>query len=327
MLHYFIIIYRTIFVTITKIFEQVSTVGNLFLAILSIYVFILVGYSAKHIFKNKIDEKSFNLLSVYFLQVFLTFWGLLQRPIDTELLLAPFIYLGVIAIALVVTFFLAHQLFSDKKEQSIATVAALIGNTGNLGIPLGIAIFGPESIPFTTLINLMNIFIVYTLGVYFYSRGNFSIKESIKNIFKLPVLWFAILALSLNFYNVSLPKEIMSALQMGAYASIVLQLIILGMYLHSVRLQHLNIKLIIHVNSVKFLLLPLIAFFLLQLTPLSSIIKSIIFIEIFMPLAVSNVNLGSLYNCRPKDITALIFISSLLFLAFSFVALYVLEKL
>lgn len=302
-----------------------SYLGSLFLAILSIYIFILVGYSAKHIFKKKLNVKSFNLLSVYFLQVFLTFWGLLQRPIDAELLLAPLVYAGIISIALVLTYFLARQLFEDDKERSIASIAALIGNTGNLGIPLGIAIFGPESIPFTTLINLINIFIVYTFGVYFYSRGNFSVKESLKNIFKLPVLWFAIIALSLNFYEVQLPKEIMSALKMGAYASMVLQLIILGMYLHSVRLKHLNMKLIIHVNSIKFIFLPILAFFLLQLTPLSPMIKGIILIEIFMPLAVTNVNLGSLYGCRPKDITALIFISSLLFLGFSFFALYAIK--
>ncbi|HIC44472.1 MAG TPA: transporter [Sulfurimonas sp.] len=299
--------------------------GSLFLAILSIYIFILVGYSAKHIFKEKIDEKSFNLLSVYFLQVFLTFWGLLQRPIDTQLLLAPLLYAGIISIALVLSFFLSKKLFQDEKERSIASIAALIGNTGNLGIPLGIAIFGPESIPFTTLINLINIFIVYTFGVYFYSRGNFSMKASIKNIVKLPVLWFAVLALSLNFYQIELPKEIMSALKMGAYASMVLQLIILGMYLYSVRLKHLNIKLIIHVNSIKFIFLPLLAFFLLGLTSLSPMVKGIILIEIFMPLAVTNVNLGSLYNCRPTDITALIFISSLLFLGISFFALYAIK--
>lgn len=299
--------------------------GSLFLAIVSIYIFILVGYSAKHLFKEKIDQKSFNLLSVYFLQVFLTFWGLLQRPIDTQLLLAPFVYLAIIAISLILTYFLAHQLFKDTKEQSIATIAALVGNTGNLGIPLGIAVFGPESIPFTTLINLMNVFIVYTLGVFFYSRGDFSIKESVKNIFKLPVLWFAILALSLNFSGLTLPKEVMSALKMGAYASMVIQLIILGMYLHEVKLKELNMKLVIHVNAMKFLVIPLITFFLLQFTPFSSMTKGIILMEICMPLAVANVNLGSLYNCRPKDITALIFISSFLFLGFSFFALYAIK--
>jgi len=301
--------------------------GNLFLAIASIYIFILVGYSAKHIFKDKIDEKSLNLLSVYFLQVFLTFWGLLQRPIDTELLLAPVIYLGIIFIALLLTFFLSRRLFEDDKERSIASIAALIGNTGNLGIPLGIAVFGPESVPFTTLINLTNMFVVYTLGVYFYSRGDFSIQESIKNIFKLPLLWFAIIALSFNLLQIQLPTELMSALKMGAYASIVIQLIILGMYLKGVTLKHLNTRLILHVNSIKFIALPALAFFLLQLTPLSSMIKGVILLELFMPLAIANVNLGSLYNCRPKDITALIFISSLLFLALSFFVLYLIKLL
>ena len=300
--------------------------GNLFLAIAAIYIFILVGYSAKFFFKEKIDEKSFNLLSVYFLQVFLTFWGLLKRPLDSELLLAPIIYLGIISVVLVFTFLLARQLFSDDKERSIASIAALIGNTGNLGIPIGIAVFGEESIPFTTLINLMNVFIVYTMGVYFYSRGHFSIKESIKNIFKLPILWFAILALSINVYQIQLPFEIMRVLEMGAYASMVLQMIILGMYLQGVRLSHLNLKLIAHINIIKFVVLPAFAFFILQLTPFSSMVKGILFLELCVPLAVSNVNLASLYNCKPKDITALIFISSLLFLGLSFFALYIIEK-
>ncbi len=299
--------------------------GTLFLAICSIYIFIVVGYTAKHLFKEKIDQKSFNLLSVYFLQVFLTFWGLLQRPIDTELLLAPLIYLAITALTLIITFILAHKLFTDTKEQSIATVAALIGNTGNLGIPLGIAIFGTESIPFTTLINLMNVFVVYTLGVFFYSRGDFSIKESLKNIFKLPVLWFAIFALTLNANKVTLPTEVMSALQMGAYASMVIQLVILGMYLHEVKLKELNQKLLVYVNGMKFLFIPLITFLVLQWTTFTPMVKGIIFIELLMPLAVANVNLGSLYNCRPKDITALIFISSLLFLGISFLAPYILE--
>jgi len=300
--------------------------GTLFLSILSIYIFILVGYSAKRIFKEKIDEKSFNLLSVYFLQAFLTFWGLLKRPIDSEFLLAPLLYIGIVGIILVLTFFLARQLFTDPKERSIASVSALIGNTGNLGIPLGIAIFGEESIPYTTLINLMNVFVVYTLGVYFYSRGNFSMKESIHNIFKLPPLWFAVLALSFNFFQVHLPKEIMNALQMGAYASMVLQLIILGMYFHSVKFEHLNLRLITHVNIVKFVLLPGLAFFILQFTALSPMIKGVILMELCMPLAVANVNLGSLYHCKPEDITALIFISSLIFLGLSFFIFNIIEK-
>ncbi|WP_434658128.1 hypothetical protein [Sulfurimonas sp. NW9] len=63
--------------------------------------------------------------------------------------------------------------------------------------------------------------------------------------------------------------------------------------------------------SLKFVLLPLVAFVILYNIDLAPMIKGIIFIELLMPLAVANVNLASLYDCQPKLVTALVF--SLLF--------------
>ena len=140
--------------------------SSIIFSILSIYIFILMGYIAKMSFKEQIDDKTITLINVYFLQVFLTFWGLLIRPIDITLLHAPAIYLFIVFMALIISLFVAHKLFSSPKEYSIATVAAIIGNTGNLGIPINIAIFGEESIPYTTVVNLVNVFVVYTIGVF-----------------------------------------------------------------------------------------------------------------------------------------------------------------
>lgn len=147
-----------------------------------------MGYIAKMSFKEKIDDKTITLINVYFLQVFLTFWGLLIRPIDITLLYAPSIYLIIVVLLVIVSAIVAKFLFEDKKEYSIATVAAIIGNTGNLGIPINIAIFGEESIPYTTVVNLVNVFVVYTIGVFYYSRGSFDTKTSLTNILKIPIL-------------------------------------------------------------------------------------------------------------------------------------------
>ena len=139
--------------------------SSIIFSILSVYVFILMGYLAKMSFKEQIDDKTITLINVYFLQVFLTFWGLLIRPVDLNLLYAPSLYLIIVTIALIFSALFARYLFQNKKEYSIAMVAAIIGNTGNLGIPLNIAIFGEESIPYTTIVNLVNDFVVYTLGI------------------------------------------------------------------------------------------------------------------------------------------------------------------
>jgi len=301
--------------------------SSIIFSISSLYIFIILGYLAKLSFKEKIDDKTITLINVYFLQVFLTFWGLLIRPIDVTLLYAPSIYLGIVAIVILISAFIAKLLFENKKEYSIATVAAIIGNTGNLGIPINIAIFGEESIPYTTVVNLVNVFVVYTIGVYYYSRGTYDAKTSLINIVKLPILWAAIIAIFLSIYEVQIHSSIMNMLMMGAYASMTMQLFLFGIYLYGTKIKEISKTLIIWVLTFKFILLPAVAFLVLINIELDPMIKGIIFIELMMPLAVANVNLASLYDCSPRVVTALVFLSSLLFLGIIFVAVEILKYL
>ncbi len=272
-------------------------------------------------FKEKIDDKTITIINVYFLQVFLTFWGLLIHPVDITLLIAPSIYFGIVLLVVIFSALLARKLFKDKKEYSIATVAVIIGNTGNLGIPLNIAIFGEQSIPYTTVVNLVNVFVVYTIGVYYYSRGNFDAKTSLMNIVKLPILWAAIVAIILSANQYKPSDEILQMLMMGAYASMTMQLFLFGIYLYGTKIKELNKTLINWTLSIKFLVLPLITFIVLYNIELDSMIKGIIFIELIMPLAVANVNIASLYDCEPRVVTALVFISSIVFLGIIFIAI------
>lgn len=301
--------------------------SSIIFSILAIYLFIVIGFVAKMSFKEAIDDKTITIINVYFLQVFLTFWGLLIRPVDITLLYAPSIYLVIVAIVLVISALVAKKLFEDKKEYSIATVAAIIGNTGNLGIPLNIAIFGEESIPYTTIINLMNVFVVYTIGVYYYSRGSFDVKSSLKNIVKLPILWAATAAILLSMSGYRPSDEIMKVLMMGAYASIVMQLFLFGLYLYGTEVKEINKRLTLWIISIKFIFLPATAFLILYSIEMEGMIKGIIFIELLMPLAIANVNFASLYDCKPKIVTALVFISSLMFLGVIFAGVKVLEFL
>ncbi len=301
--------------------------SSIIFSILGIYIFIVIGFIAKMSFKEQIDDKTITLINVYFLQVFLTFWGLLIRPIDVTLLYAPTIYLGIVIIVLIISIIVAKKLFESPKEYSIATVAAIIGNTGNLGIPINIAIFGEESIPYTTVVNLVNVFVVYTIGVYFYSRGSYDAKTSLKNIIKIPILWAAIIAILLSSYGYKPSGVVLNTLMMGAYASMTMQLFLFGIYLYGTKMKELSRTLVIWVLTFKFLLLPAIAFLVLINLELDAMIKGIIFIELMMPLAVANVNLASLYDCRPKVVTGLVFVSSFVFLGVIFVAVWALKYL
>ena len=287
----------------------------------SIYFFILLGWLSKRLFQAQIDERSLVVLSIYFLQPILVFWGLTTQKIDFLALGAPLLFFLTIMIALGVSLVLAQLLFKEQKSRSIATVASIVGNTGNLGIPLGIALFGESSILYTSIINLANLFIVNTVGVYFYARGAFSARDAFIKIFKLPAIWFGFFALLFNAAGLKVPESLSLSLEMGAYTTMVLQLFIFGMYLHSVRVADIDKKLFAFVSVMKFLLIPILAIMILSFFSLEDIVYNVILLELLVPLAVMNVNLAALYDCRVNQVTFLVFSSSFIFLGYLFFVL------
>lgn len=276
--------------------------------------------------KEELNEKGMVLLTIYFLQPILSFWGLSSRPIDLDLLQVPLLYIAVCLVCVIASGGIAYFFFKDAKDKSIVTISAIIGNTSNLGIPLGIALFGDESIIYTSLLTVANVFVVYTLGVFIYSRGNSSIKESLYNIIKLPVIWFAFLALAFNFLDIKVNPAILRSLEIGAYCSMGMQLLTFGMYIYNMELKSINYQLLFHVGFLKFIITPLIAgFMLFILFPLSPVASGLIFLQIIVPLAVTNINLAALYECKPLDVTVLVFFTSLLFIPFLIALSYFLQ--
>ena len=295
---------------------------DIFTSILGVYLFIFLGFIAKTIFKEKVDEKSLVIVSIYFLQPIMAFWGLTLQKLNFTSFKAPLLYAFVIILALIFAIIFSRLFFKDQKDRSIAVVTSIIGNTGNLGIPLGIAIFSQESVFYTSLINLANVFFVYTVGVYFYSRGNFSIVDSLKNIIKLPVIWFAIFAIIFNMSGFSVPKNLLLPLEMGAYATMVLQLMIFGMYLYSIKLKVIEMKLFYFVSFMKFLFIPILGVLLLNFFDISKLMYGVVLVQLAVPLAVMNVNLASLYECKPIYVAFLTFSTSAVFLFYIFGLVY-----
>ena len=244
------------------------------------------------------------------------FWGLTKEPINYEFILSPIFFIFCMASTLLLMLLYSKFIFSSKTDENIFLATALIGNTGNLGIPLGIALFGEQSVPYTSIINIANIFFMYTISIYFFARDKFNFKESIKSIFKIPVIWFAIFALAVNYYEIPIPKEFDFALEMGAYTSLTLQLIIFGTYLYSVKIKTIPWKLSLQISFVKHILLPIIGILIIiSFTNLNSMVASILIMELMMPLAVNNVNFSVIYNTKPTDVAATILVSSAIFVA------------
>lgn len=229
--------------------------------------------------------------------------------------MSPIFYTVITLVTLALLIFLAKIFFTSRTDESIYLGSSLIGNTGNLGIPLGIALFGVESVPYTSIINIANIFFMYTIGAYFFAREQFLLKNAIISIFKIPSIWFAVFALFLNYYQIPISEHIRTALDMGASTALTIQLFIFGVYLCGVKVKTIPWKLSLHISFAKHILLPVVGILLIvYFTNFNSLVASILIMELMMPLAVNNVNFAVLYNCKANDVAATILVSSLIFI-------------
>jgi len=280
------------------------------IAVLSIYLFIVIGFIAKKRFAE-LNEKSFVILSVYFLQPFLTLWGLTLKPLNFNSILAPSLYLGIIFTSLIFTYFLSKTL--HDKEQNIAVITALIGNTGNLGIPLSFWLFGSDGAFYATILNITNMFFIYLFGIFFYA-GKFS-TENAKKIFKIPIVWVSFIAIFINLAHINL-KPIEQMLQMGAYSSMVIQLVIFGIYTANIQIKKVPVKLSVIITFEKFILVPLIGYIILSFLNIDELMKKVILLEVMVPIAVNNVNLAALFDNYPEKVAWLIILTSSLFIPY-----------
>lgn len=227
--------------------------------------------------------------------------------------MSPTIYLYAILSVIFFLIIISKKIFTDSKDRTIFIAVSLVGNTGNIGVPLGIALFGEQSVAYTSIINIANMFFIYIFSIYFFAKDTFTIKKSVYSILKLPGLWVAFFAIGINYFNVPIHKDISKVLEMGAYSSMVIQLIIFGVYLSEVKIKTMNWKLSLHISLVKHFILPIVGIFFVLQSDLSSFVGSVILMQLMIPLAVNNVNLAALYNCKPHDVTASVLISTITF--------------
>jgi predicted permease len=111
----------------------------------------------------------------------------------------------------------------------------------------------------------------------------------------------------------------MKILQMGAFASIVIQLLIFGIYVAEIKVKEVGFKLTFVTLINKFVIFPVIAYFVLKFFNLKPIFFKTVLLEVLTPLAVTNVNLAALFNLYPQKVAYLVIITSIIFVGVALV--------
>ncbi|WP_331774990.1 AEC family transporter [Sulfurospirillum sp. 1612] len=293
--------------------------------IVPLYFSIVLGLLSTLVFKCHKDTIAKILL--YLLAPLIVFNATLSVKLDASVLFLPLFFFLLSTILAFSLLYIFKKIWHDNTANLLAFSTAT-GNTGNIGIPLAILFLEPHLVHVFIFTVLASILYQNSVGYYITAKGDFSARESIKKVLRLPVIYAFILGIIFNLLGLKLPEVFASyaTYLKGAYSIFGMMLLGMGME-HVHRNKLIDFKFISIALSIKFLLWPGIILGYIFLDKhywhfLNDGFYMIMFLFSIVPLAGNTVTIATLLDVKPEKMSVAVLISTLISLVYIPFALY-----
>ena len=281
--------------------------------IISIIVMILIGVLSKKIGLLKEDDvETLNNLVINIFLPCLIFNALYTADVSlipklsilTVYMLLTSLIVGILTYSL-----LKILAWNQKKIWTIVTVVVL-GNTGFLGYPITLGIFGTEGMLRAVFCDISTsiIFVVLSFILILLFDGSF--KQAVKKILVFVPLWSIVLGILFNLFNIPITSVGSTVINYLAGATIPLIMISLGVSLKIEGLKNYFMEVSL-VSIIKLIIYPLIALVVLSLLHITGFEHTIGFIEAAMSSAMLGLVISVTYKLNWELASDCIFTSTL----------------
>ncbi|MBN2469080.1 MAG: AEC family transporter [Anaerolineae bacterium] len=209
----------------------------------------------------------------------------------------------------VIGFGAARVLKLDRRTESAFVMTIVLMNAGNYGIPLNEFAYGVPGADRAMVYYIASALLGNTYGVFLASRGTASARDSILNVFKLPLIYCLGLGLILNFSGVELPVPLERSSYLLGSAAVPAMLTLLGMQLARASLRG-RIAPVLAASGLRLLVAPVIALGLAVMLGITGLTKDVIIVESAMPTAVITSALAIQFDADGDFVAAAILIST-----------------
>ena len=194
-----------------------------------------------------------------------------------------------------------------RQRHSGLYASVMLMNSMYIPFPIVYLAYGVEGLGAATLFYIPNMLLVYTLGVYIMAGKRW--KESIREVFKLPSIYAALLGLALNLLRVEMPGLVISSLDMLGKMTLPLVLLVLGCNLSRVKLTSLPTTLLASVLRVGVGLL--LGLLLAEALSITGVYRAVVILVSAMPAAAMTSILSAKYNNEPDLVSSVVFLTTI----------------
>jgi len=286
---------------------------SLLLAILPLYFLIGIGFIAgKYL---HVQKESVARLLIYIIAPAVIFSGVVKAPFDAATIAIPFIFFGISTVVSFVVYKVSRMLFAGTEKNLLGYMAGT-GNVGYFGLPVAIAVFGQGIMPLVTVSIIGFQLFENSVGVYIAARGNYSARESIRRIIKLPTIYAFILGIIVHIVNIPTNEwtSWISVQFQGAYT--VLGMMLIGIGIASSKHIEFDIKFIASAFASKFLLYPALECIFIALDKTffhwyGPVFHALMIFMSVTPKAANTVAFSTEFKIHPDKAATVVFLSTI----------------
>ncbi len=290
----------------------------LLLKLVPLYLIIACGYVAgKYL---RVHKESISPLLIYIIAPAVIFYGTAQASLTPGLLFLPILTFSLACAISLLFFRIGKRIWSDSTGNILGFTAGT-GNTGYFGLPVITLILG-NTILSTVVLATMG-FLLYenTLGYYLVARNQYTFRQSLIKLAKLPTVYAFVLGLLASRGNLVLPDVAHTILEQFKGSYTILGMMIIGIGLSQASKLAVDSKLIMLSFLAKFLVWPLTilgAIFLdHQFTHLfTPTTNQVLIILSCVPLAANTVTFATELKAQPEKAAVTVLLSTLFALFF-----------
>lgn len=270
--------------------------------LLPLYGVIGLGYVSGRILN--VQKESIAILLLYVLSPIIVFHGAFTTELNLGIAILPLFFLVSAYLFCILAYAVGSKVWNDSTRNIFAYTAAT-GNTGYFGIPVAMALLGPDVLGQVVLATMGLVLYESTLGFYITAKGTYSPRESLRRLLGLPSLYALLLGLLMNAGSVHLPESYFTLAEnfRGAYS--ILGMMIIGLGVSGLKTLRCDWKFIGLSFTAKFVAWPLYTLLFITLDTnflhvLTPAMHSILILLSVTPMAANTVVLATALNVKPE---------------------------
>lgn len=268
---------------------------------------ILLGFFLRQ--KSFLDEDARDILSkivLYIALPSLIFVNLRQANISRDMLFLPILGMAISLILFIIAYIYCRVRNYSKKRTWTIMIASSLMNTGFIGFPVSLGVFGNEGFLNALFFDLSTSVMLVIYSIILAKEFGGDKREVIRNTVTFIPIWAVIFGLIFNVFNIPLVYVVENILDYFGQATIPLIMIAIGLSLDYGSIKdYLSDS--IAVSIFKLVLSPLIMFILLSLLNIRGMAFNIAILEAGMSTAGNSLVLAVQYDLDNDLTSSLIF--------------------